>query len=50
MTKNPTDAKNMGGPSFHPELKKQKAPVKGASTKALADDGAILKKDQVPPL
>lgn len=51
MTKDPNkDANNMGGPSFHPELEKQKALNKGTLSKDSKTETSILKEDQVPPL
>ncbi len=46
-----TDPQNMGGPSFHPNVGKEKAPGEALSKKDLKDkDTAILDQDQVPPL
>ena len=51
MKKDPNkNPQNMGGPSFHPDIEKEKAPKSGASSKTDKNDGAILDEDQVPPL
>ena len=50
MVKNPNDAKNMGGPSFHPEMEPQKQNLKKAGKEKAGKSGQILRDDQVPPL
>ncbi len=51
MTKDPNkNANNMGGPSFHPELK-DKTPNRDTMDKKQAGKGGeILEEEQVPPL
>ena len=58
MTKDPNrpdNADNCGGPSFHPDIDigngdKKKAPADTGANSKDSDNGAILDKDQVPPL